>query len=63
MFRLYAKYKDQKRFKPVDWSTGLMVTNLIYATLFTKEEKKLVEEDLEKNKELNQEFIFKFKEI
>jgi len=43
MFRLYAKLPTDTRFKPVDWSSGTQVTNLIYATLFTREEKTTLE--------------------
>jgi hypothetical protein len=39
MYRLYVKLPDSKRFSPVDWNTGTLVTNLIYATLFTEQEK------------------------
>ena len=39
MYRLYAKFPGDKRFAPVDWNGGTQVVNLIYATLFTPEEK------------------------
>jgi hypothetical protein len=32
-YRLYSKFNDQKRFKPVDIQAGVQVTNLIYATI------------------------------
>ncbi len=35
MYRLYAKAKDQKRYKAMDYNGGVQVNNLIYATLFT----------------------------
>lgn len=38
-YRLYARRKGhQKRFHPVDWTTGLQVRSLIRATLFYKSE-------------------------
>ena len=43
MYRLYAKCEGDKTYKPVDWNGGRQVTNLIYATLFTEEEKKTLE--------------------
>jgi len=39
MYRLYVKFPEDKRFAPVDWSRGVQVINLIYASLFTAEEK------------------------
>lgn len=32
-YRLYAKFPEQTRFKPLDLATGQQVTNLIYATM------------------------------
>lgn len=37
MYRLYASYK-KGRYKAVDWKNGLQVNNLIYATIFNKQE-------------------------
>ncbi len=44
-FYLYVKGGEMKKFKPVDWRAGLPVINLVFATLFTKEngEKALAE--------------------
>ena len=36
-YRLYAKFEGQKRFKPLDLSTGEQVTNLIHATMIPEE--------------------------
>jgi hypothetical protein len=33
MYRIYAKFDGMSQFKPVDVSTGSLVTNLIHATL------------------------------
>ena len=47
MYRLYIKAKSETRFHPVDWAHGTLVRNLIYASLFTAEEKdELIKEDL-----------------
>ena len=45
-YRLYCKHPGQKTFSAVDWTTGLQVTRLIYASLFTKEEKVKVDKSL-----------------
>ena len=37
-FRLYVKVPGQRQFKPMDWSTGSVVGNLIHATIFTAQE-------------------------
>lgn len=42
-YRLYIKFPGDKRFLPVDWSTGTVVHKLIHATVFTEEEIGLVE--------------------
>jgi hypothetical protein len=47
MFRLYVRWPKQKQFKPVDWRKGLQVGNLIYATVFTPEERAKVEQELQ----------------
>ena len=36
-FRLYAKFNQDKQFKPVDCETGKQVINLIYATIIPAE--------------------------
>jgi len=38
-YRLYVKFPEDKRFAPVDWNRGTQVVNLIYASLFSSEEK------------------------
>jgi len=38
-YRLYVKFPGDKRFAPVDWNRGTQVVNLIYASLFSGEEK------------------------
>jgi hypothetical protein len=32
-YRVYAKFKGQSKFKPIDLSQGTQVTNLIHATI------------------------------
>lgn len=32
-YRIYAKFKNDNRFYPVDWNESRQVKNLIYATL------------------------------
>tara|TARA_R110000824_G_scaffold41329_8_gene123038 strand:+ start:317 stop:511 length:195 start_codon:yes stop_codon:yes gene_type:complete len=38
MFRLYAKIPGKKRFLPMDYNSGSVVINLIYATIFSEVE-------------------------
>lgn len=42
-YRLYVKFPEQKRFRPVDWANGVQVSNLIHASLFTPEERATLE--------------------
>ena len=42
---LYVK-EDNGRFRPVDWKNGTTVRLRFYASMFTLEEKPLVESDL-----------------
>tara|TARA_R110000824_G_scaffold360351_1_gene548090 strand:- start:1169 stop:1378 length:210 start_codon:yes stop_codon:yes gene_type:complete len=37
-FRLYVKVPGERQFKPMDWSTGSQVGNLIRASIFTAQE-------------------------
>lgn len=46
-WRLYAKFDGSKRFKPVDWSKGNTTINLIYATIFSDEDKLKVQQSLD----------------
>jgi hypothetical protein len=61
MFRLYAKYPGQKRFQPIDWSRGIQVVNLIYATLFTESEMIKVQKSLDLPE--NHHVSFKFRKV
>lgn len=36
-YRIYAKFKGEKNFKPIDCNTGRPVINLFYATFFPEE--------------------------
>ncbi len=42
-WRLYGKIGSQKQFKPIDWKHGKQVTNLIYASMFSDQERALLE--------------------
>ena len=42
-FRLYARSKGSKRFQAVDWSNGSLVGNLIRATIFTENEREILQ--------------------
>jgi len=43
---LYVKHPGQGRFAPVDWKEGVQVVNRIHASMFTEEEKPLIEADM-----------------
>jgi hypothetical protein len=52
-YRLYAKFEGQKRFKPLDLSTGQQVTNLIHATMIPEENLGKIEEIIEQNSNIH----------
>ena len=56
-WRLYCRFKGQKDFKAVDWSTGKQTSRLIYASLFSDEEKSKIERiDFAANPDIEFEF-------
>ena len=60
VWRLYAKFKNQNQFRPLDWKTGKQVINLIYASLFNDDEKNTIEKiDIP----LNSDVQFKWEKI
>jgi hypothetical protein len=54
---LYMKPPKHKKFYPVNWKSGKIVFHRIHATMFTDEEKNIVQESLE----LHQDGLFEFK--
>ena len=36
-YMIYGKHRNDKRFKPLDYSEGIFVTNRIYASMFSYE--------------------------
>jgi len=58
-YRLYAKFQGQKKFLPLDLSTGLQVFNLIHATLIPYENLGKVQEIICQNKDVQ----FKIKKV
>lgn len=56
-WRLYCKFQNQNQFKPVDWSRGEQCTNLIYASVFTDEDRSKLEKiDIPANPDIQFEF-------
>lgn len=43
---LYSKFPDQTRFSAVNWASGGQTNRLVFATLFSDEEKEKAEESL-----------------
>jgi len=62
-FRLYAKESGASRFRPVDWSSGATVINLIYATLFPEGEAKRLRESLPELADLNPGWAFEVRPV
>jgi hypothetical protein len=52
-YRLYAKFPEQKRYKPLDLETGQQVTNLIYATMIPEWKLKYLEDTYVANPEIS----------
>ena len=64
MYRLYAKGKDQKQFKAMDYHGGVQVNNLIYATVFGDDQLdslKKVTKDL--NEYHKNEYVFEIRKV
>lgn len=55
-YRLYGKMSENERMKPVDWSSGVFVNNLIHATIFNENQANIA---LNEVKVLNPD-VFKF---
>ena len=51
-YRVYAKFQGQKKFLPLDLSTGLQVINLIHATLIPAENLDKLKEAISDNKDV-----------
>jgi hypothetical protein len=52
-YRLYAKFPEQKKYKPLDLETGQQVTNLIYATMIPEWKLKWLEDTYAENPEIS----------
>ena len=62
-YRVYAKFAGQKQFKPVDLSTGRLVTNLIHATMVSEERIYDLKEYLNEVQQDQPEIEFKLEKI
>ena len=52
-YRLYAKFPEQNRYKPLDLATGTQVTNLIHATMIPEWKLKWLEDMYTENPEIS----------
>ena len=59
-YRIYGKFKNDKTFKAMDIKEGYQVNNLIYATLFTKNEATRVFKHISRD---NNDWKFEIREV
>lgn len=52
-YRLYAKFPEQSKYKPLDLATGTQVTNLIHATMIPEWKLKWLEDMYTENPEIS----------
>ena len=52
-YRLYTRLPGEGRFKAMDYRSGRQVRNLIYATMFSREEAGMLRQELEELHKLN----------
>lgn len=62
-YRIYGKQGNAKRFKAMDYSSGELVTNLIYATNFEPLQKEELEAEVKYLNDNNPEFTFELREV
>ena len=63
MLRIYAKTPGSKRFQAMDYRAGLVVGNLIYATLFNDEQRGEVEKAVDFMRVENPDIAFEIREV
>ena len=63
MFRLYGKAPGKSRFGPMDYANGVVVGNLIYATIFSKEEAGKLKSEISALEDINDGWSFEVREI
>ena len=61
MFILYAKTPGKKRFHPMDYNRGSVVTNRIHATLFSESEAAMIREDIPQLERMNKGWKFELR--
>lgn len=62
-WRLYSRWGLQRKYKPVNWRTGEQVGNLIFATVFTDEEKARVDTELTQTRDINKGLEWEFRRV
>lgn len=63
MWRLYTRWPNQRKFRPVNWRDGVQVGNLIYATLFNARDMETVQNDLMTCRERNPGMAWQWREV
>ena len=63
MFRLYAKTPGKKRFAPMDYNSGSVVVNLIYATIFSQVEATKLKKEIPILEDINPGWKFELRSI
>lgn len=63
MYRLYAKLPNAKRFAPMDYSRGVTVGNLMYATLFSQAEAAKLKAELADIEAINPGWSFQVRSV
>ena len=60
-FTLYAKIPGKKRFYPMDYQRGVVVVNLIHATMFNGAEAEKLAKEIPALEELNDGWFFELR--
>jgi hypothetical protein len=62
-YMIYGKHRNDKRFKPLDYSEGIFVTNRIYASMFREYELPRVKKAVDFMNKNNKDYMFEVRTI
>ena len=62
-YRIYGKHVSGKKFKALDYDSGKLVNNLIYASYFAASMKSELDKEIEILNKNNPEFIFELRKF